>query len=317
MKASVIVPVYNGEKAIREVVDALLGQGLSHKEYEVIVVDDGSTDGTLEVLKNYGRSIRIVKAGKNGGPGRARNLGIRAARGNILAFTDADCVPDKNWLENGLAHFADDVVAVSGRTYTEKEKKSYLTHYSDNENDNRLYPTCNMFYTREALEKVGGFMETIPVPFFEDTDIAWRVQKEFPGKRIEFAKDAGVFHPCLPASLRRIIRIEAEFREYDPLVYRRNPELFRQKFLLFWRMKKSSMFLAVPLSLLACLAVAPVLLPIWLLAYLAYVAFYFRARDWRLEPKSTIAAVLTIWMMPLLKEFYLLKGAMKYKTLLF
>ena len=79
MKVSVVVPVYNGEKTIGKAVDALLGQSLPHKEYEIIVVDDGSADGTLDVLKNYGRGLRVVKAGRDGGaaggggPGPARS----------------------------------------------------------------------------------------------------------------------------------------------------------------------------------------------------------------------------------------------------
>ena len=317
MKVSVVVPVYNGEKTVGKTVDALLGQSLPQKEYEILVVDDGSTDGTLGVLKNYGRSIRVVKAGRNGGPGKARNRGIMEARGAIVAFTDGDCVPDSDWLEKGLAQFDAGVVAVGGRTYTDKEKMSYLTHYSDNEKDNGLYPTCNILYRKDALTDVGGFSEEIPVPFSEDTDLAWRVQRAFPGKTFTFAADAGVFHPCSPASLRRIIRIEAEFREYDALVFGRNPEQFRKKFMLLGHMKKSSLFLAVPLSLFFVVLAAPFLFPLWLLAYLVYVAFYFRTRKWKFELKSTAAAALTLWFMPLLKEFWLLKGALRYRRLIF
>jgi glycosyltransferase involved in cell wall biosynthesis len=319
MKVSVVVPVYNGERTIGKAVDALLAQTLARGSCEIIVVDDCSTDGTRGVLAKYGSRIRLVRQARNGGPGKARNAGLGAATGEIVAFTDSDCIPDPDWLANGLRPFADkDVVGVSGRTYTEREKMSYLTHYAENESDNGLYPTCNMLYRRAALQKVGGFAETIPVPFFEDTDLAWRVLEEFPGRRMEFARDAGVFHPCVGASLRRIIRIEAEFREYDALVFRKHRELFARNFMLAGAgfVKKSSLFLAVPLSLFAVLALAPALFPLWLALYLLYVALYFRGRRWRFEPKSAAVAFLTLWLMPLLKEYWVLKGALRYGTLL-
>ena len=93
---SIIIPVYNGETYIAEAVESALVQDYPSKE--VIVVNDGSTDGTMEVLRQFGGSIRVVDQA-NGGPPRARNAGLAAARGEYVAFLDADDV----WLQGKLA----------------------------------------------------------------------------------------------------------------------------------------------------------------------------------------------------------------------
>ncbi len=96
VKVSVIIPTYNGEKFICQAIDSVLVQTFPH--YEIIVVDDGSTDATWQVLETYGEKIRKFSK-PNGGPGSARNMGIRNARGSYLAFLDQD----DQWLPDRLA----------------------------------------------------------------------------------------------------------------------------------------------------------------------------------------------------------------------
>jgi glycosyltransferase involved in cell wall biosynthesis len=95
-KISVIIPTYNGEKYISQAINSVLAQ--TYKDYEIIVVDDGSTDATWQILGTYGQKIRTFSK-PNGGPGSARNLGIRNAAGSYLAFLDQD----DEWLPDRLA----------------------------------------------------------------------------------------------------------------------------------------------------------------------------------------------------------------------
>lgn len=97
---SVIIPVFNGEKFIEKAVRSALNQ--SHSPLEVIVVDDGSTDGTAAILAGLGDAIQVIGIA-NSGVSNARNVGIRASRGEILAFLDADDVWDSNKLQEQLA----------------------------------------------------------------------------------------------------------------------------------------------------------------------------------------------------------------------
>jgi glycosyltransferase involved in cell wall biosynthesis len=99
---SCIVPVFNGERYLREAIDSILAQ--SYSRLEVIVTDDGSTDGTPMVIAGFGNRIRSLRQ-VNQGPATARNLGIRAARGEFVAFLDADDLWHPEKLERQIARF--------------------------------------------------------------------------------------------------------------------------------------------------------------------------------------------------------------------
>lgn len=99
MKISVIVPIYNVENYIEECLDSLLKQNLSEKEYEIICIDDGSTDRSGRIAEEYGKKYEQIKVirQKNGGPSKARNEGLKVARGEYICFVDSD-----DYLENGV-----------------------------------------------------------------------------------------------------------------------------------------------------------------------------------------------------------------------
>lgn len=101
-KISVVVPVYNGGRTIRATIEHLLRQSLQADE--IIVVDDGSTDETAAILGSFGNRIKVLSK-TNGGPASARNAGVRASVGTLIAFTDSDCFPDENWLREMVKGF--------------------------------------------------------------------------------------------------------------------------------------------------------------------------------------------------------------------
>src|SRR5436309_2359497 len=103
---SVVAPARNSEKFLPALCRALESQTLHPERFEVVIVDDGSTDRTSTIFTAWAsgdsRRRRLLSANGNG-PAHARNLGIRAARGEWIAFTDSDTIPDPDWLEAGLA----------------------------------------------------------------------------------------------------------------------------------------------------------------------------------------------------------------------
>src|SRR5271157_2280376 len=108
-KVSVIVPVMNQEKKIEQCIVAILSQTL--KPYEVIIVDGHSTDRTVEIAKRYPVRIIFENYGTIGG---ARQVGVESTQGDYVAFTDSDCMPEKDWLKNLVKGFDDHIVGVGG-----------------------------------------------------------------------------------------------------------------------------------------------------------------------------------------------------------
>jgi lipopolysaccharide/colanic/teichoic acid biosynthesis glycosyltransferase/glycosyltransferase involved in cell wall biosynthesis len=198
---SVIVPAKDAAKTIGECIQALLHQeGMRFdSDYEVIIVDDGSTDDTALIAQRYFVSV-IQK--KNEGPAAARNAGARIAKGSLLAFTDADCAPSPTWLSDLAQRFSNpEVVGVKGAYRTnqielvprfvqlEYEYKyvRMLQQYTID-----FIDTHSAAYRKEVFSHNGGFDESFPVPSVEDQEFSFRLARK--GYRLVFEPDAVVFH---------------------------------------------------------------------------------------------------------------------------
>ena len=128
---SVVVCTYNGVSKIKKCLDALNNQSLDKEKYEVVVVNDGSTDDTAKILKKY--KFKIVTNNPNQGLAQSRNNGAYIASGDILAFTDDDCIPNTKWLENILIKYKNKKVdAVGGKIIPYKTDSTLLKFYAEN-----------------------------------------------------------------------------------------------------------------------------------------------------------------------------------------
>jgi GT2 family glycosyltransferase len=252
---SVVVATRDGAERLPALLRALAEQTLARDRYEVIVVDDGSRDGTVRVLDGADVDRRLDHDSPRG-PAAARNTGWRAARAPLVAFTDDDCRPEPGWVEAGLAaHGAHPSALVQGRTRPEPADEPKLDNpRARSIRVDRLGPffqTCNVFYPRELLERVGGFDERIPTGA-EDVDLAMRALRA--GSGAVFAPDALVNHGVLEQSLIDAVRFTARWRTV-PTVVRRHPPL-RRAFPWrgrVWRESHARLLLA-----LAGIALAPV-----------------------------------------------------------
>ena len=106
---SVIVPGYNVQGTLGACLEALLDQTVPRDRYEIIYVDDASTAGSVEVARRY-PGVALIRLEANRGQANARNVGLAQSKGEIILFTDADCVPARDWIEAMLQAFADDRV---------------------------------------------------------------------------------------------------------------------------------------------------------------------------------------------------------------
>jgi glycosyltransferase involved in cell wall biosynthesis len=180
LAASVVVATHDRSDRLEALLEGLCAQTLPGERFEVIVVDDGSTDATAEVLRREqarGRlSLTPLRQEPSRGPAAARNLGWRVAKAPVIAFTDDDCVPTPAWLEALLAHEGDATI-VTGPTRPNPTEAHRLGPYAKTVDIGGLsphYETCNIAYPRRLLEQLGGFDESYPSPAGEDSDLGWR-----------------------------------------------------------------------------------------------------------------------------------------------
>ena len=236
IRTSVVVATHQRRAQLGLLLDALEAQeGLSPQEWEVVVVDDGSTDGTGDLLHNRRQTtslnLEIRRREQANGPAAARNEGWRAAQGDVVLFTDDDCRPAPGWVRALRDVMADPAVGLAqGRTQPapgEWEGSGPFARTIRVVEEDGYYATCNMAYRRALLDELGGFDETFgtvagrPV-WGEDTDLALRAIEA--GAGTAFSAGAVVHHAVsesdYPAYLRERLR-----RESLVLVARRHPQL--------------------------------------------------------------------------------------------
>ena len=195
---SVILATYNRLSILKECLDALFNQDFPHDQYEILVSDDGSTDGTREYLAEVSQTAPVAfkyHFQEHAGPARARNWGIHTAQGRYVAFTDDDCVAPRDWLARILDAFEryPQVVGVSGyqeadaatlqtNIYARFEKYANMGDFMPDQEQEHVGgkdflggATNNVAYRRAVLLEVGGFDETFPFAASEDADLKERI----------------------------------------------------------------------------------------------------------------------------------------------
>ena len=185
MKFSIIIPVYNSEKTIEKCIKSVFNQYYPKDNYEVIVVDDGSTDNSLDLIKDYS-SIKLIRQ-ENRGPAAARNLGVKHAKGRYIVFTDSDCIVNKHWLEyieEGFKNYPK-ISGLGGEILNGNlslmGKVSHLIDFGGNVDNKEGFiktmsiPSANISYKRDIFIEIGGFNEKLVT--MEDRELNWRFVK--------------------------------------------------------------------------------------------------------------------------------------------
>lgn len=199
-RISVVVPHYNDLERLDHCLAALIGQTMARNDYEIIVADNVSPCGMAAVEAAVAGRARIVTA-TTPGAGPARNAGAEVARGAILAFTDSDCVPEPQWLENGVAALGDGVDFIGGgmkvlvpsdRPMSGAEAFETVFAFDNARYVQQLHftVTANLICPRDLFHKVGPFRTAVS----EDNEWCWRARAM--GFSIGYAGDALVGHPA-------------------------------------------------------------------------------------------------------------------------
>lgn len=231
-----LIATYRRAAFLPDLVGCLEAQTLPRERFEVVIVDDGSDDDTWSVLSHQAErsSLRlaVLRRARNGGPAAARNRAVALSHGELLAFTDDDCLPSPRWLE-ALVRAAAGVDLVQGRTEPDPNPAGMQSGPWARTlrivEPTALFETCNIAYRRSAFERVGGFDESQAVSarpggrhFGEDVRLGSAVVGSGGARR--FAPDALVHHRYLPASfgdhlrsMRELVGFPALARDCDAL----------------------------------------------------------------------------------------------------
>lgn len=252
-RVCVIVPTYNRAPLLPGLIEALKVQTLT--DFEVLVVDDGSTDNTyaeLGRLADGDDRIRVLQGAGNAGAATARNLAWRSTAAPLVAFTDDDCVPSPKWLDE-LVAAAEGVDIVQGRTAFAEPPASEGPGWFDRSQHiprwSGRFETCNLAISRKILECHGGFDERLVV-MGEDTDLGLRAVAA--GASTTFAPDAIVVHHRWRQGFRGYLRERHRYAESVKLM-KLNPDargLLRGRYVLRGvHLLQWALIPAVPLSI--------------------------------------------------------------------
>lgn len=208
---SIIIPAHNEEATLEKCLASLENLNYPSNKLESILINDGSTDDTKEIIENHVQkskyTFKYLETEGVGAP-KARNIGLKKAKGEYVAFTDADCVVESNWLRNLIKNFnSKEVVSVGGPNITPEhdtefaecvgEVLSFLSkpgsrYASIPDKTMEIFhnPTCNVVYRKEVIEEVGGFNEKLVN--CEDEELDYRIRER--GYKILYTPGAKVYH---------------------------------------------------------------------------------------------------------------------------
>jgi glycosyltransferase involved in cell wall biosynthesis len=227
--ASVVVATRNRARRLEALLHSIAAQ--AGVELEVVVVDNGSSDATPELLARDwpGLRLRAISVNAGGGPAAARNAGWRAARSDLIVFADDDVEADPGWLAAFVeAHRRRPDAVLQGLTEADPGEVARAGPFNRSRvvtGPSAWYPTCNIAYPRALLERLGGFSERYSQPWCEDTDLGWRARRT--GHEAMFVEAARVRHAVHQLGLVGYLRASVRLRDTVSAVAD-HPELRRE-----------------------------------------------------------------------------------------
>ncbi len=225
---SVIIPSYNSSKTLSYAVKGALNQNYPSDKFEIIVVDDGSTDNTGRLVEHF--NVKYIYK-ENGGPAEARNLGAEKGGGDIVAFLDSDCIPRKNWLMKMVNGYTDNLIVCVGSRYGIANKESFLAcciyfefliRYRRMPRHPKFLGSHGYSFKKDIFYELGGYNTEYKMASHEDNDLAYRISRS---GYLSFFDKSNIVEHFFPESLLKYLRVQFWHGYWRMKLYRDHPKL--------------------------------------------------------------------------------------------
>jgi glycosyltransferase involved in cell wall biosynthesis len=317
---SIVIPTYKRPLSLARCLSALSKQTLDKNKYEIIIVSDGPDEISADVAKQLLEGVcnyRFLALPEKKGPAAARNYGWPLAVGELIAFTDDDCVPDANWLNCLLnAYKGEMLAAYTGSIFVPVPDKPTDFARNTANLEKAAFVTANCCITKQALLVTGGFDERFFMAWREDTDLEFKLlSNNIPVKEV---KAALVVHPVREAAWGVSIK-EQHKGIFNALLYKKFPALYRSKI----QSAPAWNYYLIVLSFLVCLVgliidESLIIIPsflVWLLLMFQFI--HKRLKGTSRSFSHVMEMIITSMAIPFLSIYWQLYGAIKYRVLFF
>lgn len=322
IKISIVIPTCKRPQLLQRCLHALIAQDFKEKDYEIIVVTDGLDEETNHLFSEPGvfssfSNICCYSLPFRKGPAAARNAGWRIANGELILFTDDDCIPSINWIKNfynAYQFYDESDMALTGRIVVPLPTSPTDFELNTARLEEADFVTANCACTKKALEMVNGFDEAFTMAWREDSDLQFRLlKKQVPIKKIE---EAIVVHPARKAPWGVSLK-EQRKSMFNALLFKNHPQLYKEKI-------GSPVMLNYYLMIVLLVTffvewfrdariVALICLAAWL--YLTIGFILKRLSNASLSIKHITEIIATSILIPFVSVFWNLYGAVKFKVL--
>ena len=303
---SVIIPAYNEEKMIGNAIEAALKQSYPKDKMEIIVVDDGSTDKTCDVVSQY--PVKLFKHDKNRGDSAARNTGAKNAKGEIIATTDADDKVDKNWLINIVKHYEEaNVGSVVGGSHISFDDKNWQQRIigeliicgRGDDFIKNVYDTkgkvssnksigSNQSFKKSVFDEIGGFDMGLTAGM--EQDIIWRIEKT--GYKVVFEPSAKVYISPRD-NFKKYIKQGYSHARGGAIIYFKHPDKVTLRYLF------SALYLPIIIIILISLVISNIMLFMYLVMMILVLplGYYFVKL---FKKKQQIKKIVDMFFIPII-----------------
>jgi len=318
---SVVIPTYRRPQLLRRCLDALDKQRFPKDSFEVIIVSDGKDTETANLIQESGRfyrdlQIRYFELPEKKGPAAARNFGWKHAEGELIAFTDDDCIPSPQWLEQYWAAFrAQEKIIISFTGKVVVPVPEFPTDYQKNVShlETADFITANCACSQATLIFVHGFDEAFPIAWREDSAFEFDLLEH--NVQIIKIEKAEVTHPVRDAHWGVSIQDQKKSM-FNALLFKKHPDFYRKKISSHpvWNYYAIIFFslLGVMLYVFGNKTMALISLVIWLLMVGKFI--YNRLNGTNMSVSHRLEMIVTSFLIPYLSVYWTIRGAIRYKV---